>query len=150
MTAQADLPFARYPQGGRALLGRPLGGLPRRAYPDILSWCELRCSYCGLDLSTFEGWLQVSIDYVVSQESIGPSVPGDWVLDRANIVASCRSCSELFNWDPETPANPTSLEAFFDLRDSVFVRRRARIGERRAVERAWFEENVARRNASGA
>lgn len=61
---------------------------------------------------------------------------------RGEIVACCRSCNDLFNRDPVIEAIPTTLEAFFDLRDRIYLARRARIVERRSAERVWFEDNV--------
>jgi hypothetical protein len=48
----------------------------------------------------------------------------------------------LFNRDPHVDAVPESLEAFHDLRDRLYLARRARIIERRAEERAWLEDHV--------
>jgi len=93
-------------------------------------------------MSVFEGWLQLSVDHVIPQQSIASGFPAAWVLDTTNIVACCRSCNDLFNRDPHVDAIPESIEAFYDLRDRLYLARRARIIERRAEERAWFEENV--------
>jgi len=46
-------------------------------------------------------------------------------------------------------AVPSTLEGFFDLRDAIFLQRRARIFARRARERAWFEEHVIEEGATG-
>jgi hypothetical protein len=142
MADAVDLPFTNYPGGGREPLGRPHGDVARRGDARaLLDWCGRCCAYCGLDMSNFEGWLQLSVDHVVPQQTIG-LIPADWVLDRTNLVACCRSCNDLFNRDPGVTAVPTTPAAFFDLRDASFLRRRERIVERRAAEKAWFEENV--------
>jgi hypothetical protein len=139
------LPFDSYPEGGRLPLGKPKGDLARRGYGrDVLAWCGFACAYCGLDMSVFEGWLQLSVDHVIPQQSVANGFPSAWVLDATNIVACCRSCNDLFNRDPHVDAVPESLEAFYDLRDRLYLARRARIVERRAHEREWFEENVLR------
>jgi hypothetical protein len=147
MNGRADpttpLPFDGYPSGGRALLGRPKGDIARRGYArDVLAWCGFQCAYCGLDMSIFEGWLQLSVDHVVPQQATGVGFAREWVLDASNLVACCRSCNDLFNRDPVVDPVPAGLESFFDLRDRLYVARRARIIERRATERRWFEENV--------
>jgi len=139
------LPFAAYPQGGRALLGKPRGGdgTARRSYGvAALQWGGYRCAYCDLDMSTFEGWLQLSIDHVVPQQMHGQGYPAEWVLDAANVVAACVACNGYFNRDPVLGDVPATLEAFFELRDRVFKERRARIQERRSAERSWFEANL--------
>jgi hypothetical protein len=93
-------------------------------------------------MSNFEGWLQLSVDHVVPQQASGAGFPTEWVLDATNIVACCRSCNDLFNRDPVVDPVPPTLEGFHDLRDRLYLARRARIIERRAAERAWFEEHV--------
>jgi hypothetical protein len=137
------LPFDSYPHGGRSLLGKAKGDLARRGYGrQALAWCDFACAYCGLDMSVFEGWLQLSVDHVIPQQSVTTGFPAAWVLDATNIVACCRSCNDLFNRDPHVDAVPESIVAFYDLRDRLYLARRARIIERRAEERAWFEDNV--------
>jgi hypothetical protein len=143
--AGASLPFVGYPSGGRTLLGKPKGGLARRGYGrDALAWCGFQCAYCGLDMSTFEGWLQLSVDHVIPQQATVLGFPAQWVLDATNLVACCRSCNDLFNRDPIVDPLPPTLEAFYELRDRLYLIRRARIIERRATERVWFEEHVLR------
>ncbi len=137
------LPFAAYPSGGRVLLGKPKGDVARRGYGrDVLAWCGFQCAYCGLDMSTFEGWLQLSVDHVVPQQAIAVGFPAEWLLDAANLAACCRSCNDLFNRDPVVDPVPPSLDAFFDLRDRLYRARRLRIAEHRGEERVWFEDNV--------
>lgn len=141
--ANPPLPFNDYPSGGRALLGKPKGDLARRGYGrDALAWCGFHCAYCGLDMSTFEGWLQVSVDHVVPRQATAIGFPSQWVLDATNLVACCRTCNDLFNRDPVLDPLPPTLEAFYALRDRLYLARRGRIIERRAAERRWFEENV--------
>lgn len=138
-----SLPFDSYPGAGRKLLGRPTGDVARRGYGrKVLTWCDGRCTYCGLDMGGFEGWLQLSVDHVVPQQAIGAGVPADWVRDASNVVACCRSCNDLFNRDPGVTTIPATLDAFYELRDTLFAARRTRIIERRATEKAWFEANV--------
>lgn len=136
-------PFSAYPSGGRALLDRPKGDVARRGYGrQVLAWCGFRCAYCDLDMSVFEGWLQLSVDHVIPQQAAALDFPAEWIHDQANLVACCRSCNDLFNRDPVVDPVPATLDAFFDLRDSLFVKRRGRILGRRAAERQWFDTNV--------
>lgn len=140
-----DLPFPSYPQGGRTLLGKPRwgDGTARRSYGvKALEWCGYRCAYCGLDLSTFEGWLQLSIDHVIPQQMQTAGYPSEWVLDAINLVAACMACNGYFNRDPVVGEVPATLEAFCDIRDRIFSERKARILERRETERAWFNTHI--------
>lgn len=139
------VPFDAYPQGGRVLLGKPRSGdgTARRSYGvKALEWCGHRCAYCGLDMGTFEGWLQLTIDHVIPQQMQGAGYPPDWVLDAINVVAACGACNGYFNRDPIIGVVPTTLEAFCALRDRVFMERKTRILERRATERAWFDSHI--------
>jgi hypothetical protein len=143
--APPGLPFPSYPQGGRLLLGKPRwgNGTARRSYGvKALEWCGYRCAYCGLDMSTFEGWLQLSIDHVIPQQMQGAGYPAEWVLDAINVVAACMACNGYFNRDPVVDAVPATLEAFCVIRDRVFLERKERILTRRDVERAWFAANI--------
>ncbi len=69
--------------------------------------------------------------------------PKEWVLDLINVVASCMTCNGLFNRDPAAGDTPASLEAFLAIRDEMFIKRRARILERREAEQAYFESEIA-------
>jgi len=143
--SKAPTPFGGYPDGGSRLLGKPGtgDGTARHGYGrDVLRYCAYRCVYCDLDLSTFEGWLQLSIDHVVPQQMTAKGYASEWVLDKVNVVACCRACNDLFNRDPAVGPIPVDLAAFIDLRDRMYRERRHRILARREAERAWFEEHV--------
>ena len=139
------LPFDSYPGGGRVLLGKPMwgDGTARRSYGlKALEWCAYRCAYCGLDMAVFDGWLLLSIDHVIPQQSVKAGYPVEWVLDATNVVAACRPCNDLFNRDTAPGPVPATLDEFYELRDRVFGARKVRILARREEERAWFEANV--------
>jgi hypothetical protein len=141
----SDLPFDGYPRGGRSLLGKPRwgDGTARRSYGvDALRWCGYKCAYCGLDMSTFDGWLQLSIDHVIPQQMQGVGYPTEWVLDAINIVAACGACNGYFNRDPVIGGIPLTLDAFCDVRDRVFRERKARILARRSTEQSWFDDHI--------
>ena len=141
------LPFAAYPGGGRVLQGAPAwgNGSARRGYGvKVLAWCGYECAYCGLDMATFEGWLQFSVDHVIPQQmQTLAGYKSEWVLDSINLVAACSACNGFLNRDPATGPAPVTLEAFCDLRDAVFLLRREKIEKRRDAERAWFDERIA-------
>lgn len=140
------LPFEAYPKGGRTLLGKPKtgDGTARRGYGvDVLAWCCYRCAYCGLDMSVFEGWLQLAVDHVIPQQMQGVArYPADWVLDQINTVVACAACNGFLNRDVVLDVTPRSIEEFCRLRDRVFLDRRDKILRRRVAERAWFDERV--------
>lgn len=139
------MPFDAYPQGGRVLLDKPWwgDGTARRSYGvEVLRWCGFRCAYCGLDMSTFDGWLQLSIDHVIPQQMQSVGYPPQWVLDSINLVAACMACNGYFNRDPVIGEVPMTLEAFGDLRDRVFTERSVRIRDRRSKERTWFDGHI--------
>lgn len=142
-----DLPFTRYAGGGRLLLGRPRQGdvTARHGYgPPVFDECGYTCVYCGLDRErTYEGWLQISVDHVVPRNSVARGIPTDWIEDIANLVTCCRACNEFGNQFTVADAKPALLDAFFDLRDSVFATRKGSILARHATERAWYEARVA-------
>jgi hypothetical protein len=75
--------------------------------------------------------------------------PREWIRSSANLVAGCRPCNDLFNRDPVVESVPSTLEGFFDLRDAIFLQRRAKILARRDEERAWFEEHVIEEGGTG-
>ena len=141
-----NLPFTKYPGGGKELLGAPRSGdgTARRSYErQVHEWCGYRCAYCNLDLGTFEGWLQLSVDHVVPQQIAKQGWPKEWIRDTINIVACCGACNGLFNRDPAVAPVPDSFEAFLMIRDALFEQRRDRIRERREVERTWFDTEIA-------
>lgn len=77
-------PFDGYPEGGRSLLGKPRSGdsSARRGYGrDVLRYCRYQCAYCALDMTKFEGWLQLLVDHVVPQQMVALGFPGEWILD---------------------------------------------------------------------
>src|SRR6266496_580319 len=120
------LPFERYQGNGRVLLGAlPDGdGTSRRGYgPAVFKECGTDCVYCGLPMGEFyRSWLQISVDHVIPLRMRSSGYPLEWLTDIANCVTACRACNDyLQDRIPDPP--PTSLEAFFDLRDEVFTRR---------------------------
>jgi hypothetical protein len=115
----------------RKLNGAPApgDGTARHGYGiPVFERCGYACAYCGLDmLASYEAWLQLSIDHVIPHQMIRRDYSKEWIEDLANLVTCCRSCNEFgnrFRFDDPAPA---SEPAFFDLRDRVFVQRRARL-----------------------
>jgi hypothetical protein len=144
------LPFSAYPGGGRRLLDPPSGaGARNGSARDILRWCGYQCVYCDLGMRTSNGWLQLSADPVVSQQVVGMGFPREWVRSAANLVACCHACNDLFNRDSVVESVPSTLEGFFDLRDGIYMQRRAQILARRAEERAGLQEHVVEERGTG-
>jgi hypothetical protein len=136
-------PFDKYPDKGLKPIRRLRGTVARHGHArEVLENGGFACAYCGLDMTVFEGWLQLSVDHVIPQQMVTFNWNPDWVLDEFNVVACCRPCNDLFNRDPVLGDPPASLEEFIAIRDRVFADRRVRILERRAAERDWFDANV--------
>jgi HNH endonuclease len=130
--------------------GRALGdGTARHGYgPPVFDRDGYACVYCGLDmLASYQAWLQLSVDHVIPQHMIKRhGYRKDWIEDLANLVTCCRSCNEFgnrFQFDDAAPASPSE---FFDLRDRVFVQRRARLSLAHALERLNYEKLRAHTN----
>jgi len=138
-----DLPFGRYEGGGRRLLGTPpqRDGTARHGYgPPVFAECGYVCVYCGLDMrTTFVGWLQLSVDHVIPRQMEDRGYEPEWVDDITNLVTCCRACNDFGNRFVVTDPSPKTHEAFLDLRDRVFLERRAAIAAKRAQEHATYE-----------
>ncbi len=155
----ARRPFDAFPGAGRQLLGhvKTSGRNCRRDYgPPVFQRCGARCVYCGVDLnSSYERWLHISVDHVVPELTIGRGWPAEWVRDAANLVTCCRTCNELLNdfygqyWPRQLPDRPTSLAAFFEIRDRFFDEKLLTAQERQRAEReryvGWLAGYTARR-----
>ena len=140
-SADKDLPFDRYERGGRTLLGRPRQGdvTARHGYgPPVFEQCGYKCVYCGLDMvATFGNWLQVSIDHVIPRQMARAphNYPMDWVEDITNLVTCCRACNDFGNHYTVSGPKPATEADFFEMRDRVFLERRANILVAREKER---------------
>ncbi len=143
-----SLPFDRYPNGGRTRLGRPAwgDGTARTGYgKPVFDACGYSCVYCGLDMrASFENWLQLSVDHVVPAQMGRSGVyDSDLVEDLTNLVTCCRACNDFGNRYTVSEPRPESDEAFYALRDRVFVTRKAAVHAKRAQQRAVFESMPA-------
>lgn len=137
-------PFDSYPMGGRALIGIVGGGNSRRGYG--LKFMRLtgqtRCAYCDFDLTaSYRSWLQLALDHVVP-ESVCKAfdLPNEWTQDSTNKVLVCSACNGFRNRyrPPDGTECPTSLEAFYQLRDQIFAERRNGILMSHQDEEAFY------------
>jgi hypothetical protein len=142
------LPFEDYPGGGRVLLGRVGGANCRRGYglKFMQKTKQTHCAYCGLDFaSSYQNWLQMALDHVVPT-SVGKclGVSNEWVDDMANKVLACAACNGFGNRYKAAVGTicPSTLEAFFDLRDAIFTERKMLVAKRHEDERAFFERRL--------
>lgn len=138
------LPFEDYPFHGHKLLGRVYGDNCRHGYG--LQFMRLtkqtKCAYCGLDLtSTYENWLSMALDHVVPNSTcLSWGLSEDWREDYSNRVLSCTTCNTFGNrYIPQGFQCPTSLEAFYSVRDAIFIERRRNILDRHRQEREFFD-----------
>lgn len=139
--------FARYPKGGRELLGRPKSGngTCRTGYGLALQRLtgESGCVYCGINLvDSYHHWLLMSIDHVVpSGEARRVGIGPEFSEDAINLVLCCSGCNGFGNRYrcAIEPREAWTLDEFLSLRDEVFAERCAQIAARRVAEIATFE-----------
>lgn len=142
------IPFDRYPDQGRTLLGRVHGANCRHEYglAFMRKTGETTCAYCGLDFAaSYENWLTMALDHVVPVSvcrALGLSM--DWQEDCINKVLACAACNSFHNrYKPvEQSDPPTLLEAFLELRDRIFAERRTLIAASHEQERAFYTRVV--------
>lgn len=145
------LPFARYPGGGRKLLGAPRQGdvTVRHGYgPPVFEHCGMSCVYCGFGMQElYEAWLHVQVDHVVPRQTKRSpkkpdGLPAEWVEDISNCVTCCSACNAFMNQVGAKEPLPTTLDGFFDLRDGMFRAKRRRAQKRHAEERKYWATHV--------
>ena len=139
------LPFESYPNHGRQLMGRVSGVNCRYGYGLKLQQLtgQVECAYCGISLvENYEIWLTMAIDHVVPDnvcKSLG--ISEEWNQDYSNRVLCCTACNTFGNrYEPKNIDKPVTLEEFYQLRDRVFVERKALILERHRQEYLFFEQ----------
>ena len=138
-------PFSNYPNQGRALLAKVKGSNCRHEYrlQFMRKTEQTKCAYCDLDFgASYHNWLQMALDHVVpTKTGLERCIPIVWLDDISNKVLACSACNGFRNCyrlsDEETC--PTTLDRFYDLRDRVFLARKALILESHAREKAFFE-----------
>ena len=137
------LPFDRYREGGRKLLGKNRhDDRCRTKYgPRVFRECGTACVYCERELgASYDAWLGISVDHVIGQSAVKKyGYPADFIEDLANQVTCCRPCNEFVQDEfgiPKTP--PSGPGAFFDLRDEVFRRKKEHALRKHAEDRQWY------------
>ncbi len=143
--SETTVPFVRYRNGGRQLLGIPVQGdaTARHGYgPPVFRECGFACAYCGLDMgASYEMWLQISVDHVIPRSSVARGYPREWVEDIVNLVTCCRACNEFMNAYSVSDPVPASAAAFFELRDHHFLAKRTLALAAHQRERSWHAAN---------
>lgn len=138
------LPFDLYPSGGRQLLGMPRGANARHEYGlKLMQLTGQRCcAYCDADLTaTYQMWLTLVLDHVIPVKLCKSThIPGKWCWDYSNAVLACAACNGFCNRYSPTfnIVPPDTLEAFYELRDKIFVERKKLIAARHEEERQFF------------
>lgn len=144
--SQDRLPFDAYREGWRELLGAPRwgDGSSRRGYGvDVFSECGYVCVYCGLDMdTTYEGWLQLSVDHVMPSHLANKGYPAAWIEDITNMVTCCGACNEFLNGHRMNDDPPADQGSFLALRDRHFAEKRDTVRRRHADERAWYSSRA--------
>jgi hypothetical protein len=110
----------------------------------VFEQCGHVCAYCGLEmLATLETSVQLTVDHIIPVRAIRRGYREDWIEDLVNLVTSCRSCHESgYRYRFDDPG-PTTENDFFDLRDRVFVQRKARLAVRYARKRRDIAKELA-------
>jgi 5-methylcytosine-specific restriction endonuclease McrA len=114
------------------------------------------CAYCGVKLiGTFDAWWATAVlDHAVPQSLIPCKNEAErkamapawqqfekWVWDFSNAVLACSGCNGAANraMPPDICLPPTSINEFYELRDTFFTYRWHRVKEKRDAEREAFE-----------
>lgn len=130
------LPFDAYPGGGRQPLGPWKGSNAKHDYGLKLMRLtgQTRCAYCDADFAVaYETWLTLVVDHVVPLSvcrRIG--IPGKLYWDLSNAALACAACNGFCNrYSPAFAIEAVDTpDAFYDLRDKIFIERRKLIAER--------------------
>jgi hypothetical protein len=136
MTLIADL--IEDSQGSHKARPRKLEGLPPSeddSFGDIdfkralLEQSENVCAYCGYEPPVPGGWPFVSPDPIIPRRMVRHGYRKEWIEDMSNLVPCCRGgrCARMGSQLRLDESAPTTMDDFFDLRDRVFVQRKARV-----------------------
>jgi len=141
------LPFSEYPQQGRALLGIVTGANCRHEYGLHFQQRtgQYQCAYCGHNLvEKYKDWLTMALDHVVPDSVCKAwNIPHEWKEDYSNRVLCCTACNTFGNrYAPKNYPCPTTLDAFYDVRDRIFLERKAIIEEKHQAEEAFFKQQL--------
>jgi hypothetical protein len=135
------MPFDKYPGDGVTILPRATETNARHGYGLQLQKLtgQHECVYCGVDLTAeYYRWLLLCVDHVIPLgECKRLGIPEEWAKSYSNIVLSCLGCNGLDNRYKAVKYEPRStwiLEQFFNLRNEIFIERKARI------QVAWMKE----------
>ncbi len=138
------LPFEKYQDAGKRELGRPKSGdgSCRFGYgPPVFLQCGERCVYCDRNLaSSYDSWLDISVDHVVPKSTPWASRQSQWIEDIFNLVTCCRACNEFLNQYECTEPEPRCVADFTTIRDATFQRKREKALARHAEEKGRYHE----------
>lgn len=141
-------PFDKYPQRGRALLGKPRNISNTRQGQGLELFKltgQSTCAYCDVSLvDDYYHWLLVAVDHVIPNgESKRLNIPSDFSGDVMNLVLCCSGCNGFRNRYVATADSRErwSLEAFLAIRDATFLERKKQIAQRRAEEMDFFHKH---------
>ena len=117
----------------RKLLGKPSpdgDGTGRADFSrPVFEECESMCAYCGRRSEPGGTFYSIGVDPIIPLRMVRRGYREDWIEDMANLVPCCTGgvCARIGNSLRLDEPAPTTMDGFFDLRDRVFVQRRARV-----------------------
>jgi hypothetical protein len=104
------------------------------------------CAYCGLDFrACFANWLQMTRDHVIPLSwGKANKISDEWLGDYTSMVLCCSTCNTFNNRYrlPNDESLPTSLQEYYDLRDRIFLIRKAIVLKRRNEAERFFNAEV--------
>ena len=141
------LPFIEYPNQGRILLGIVAGANCRHEYGLRFQQRtgQYRCAYCDHNLvENYKDWLTMALDHVVPDSVCKAwGIPYEWKEDYSNRVLCCTACNTFGNrYTAKNYSCPTTLDAFYDIRDRIFLDRKAIIKTKHQAEEAFFAQQL--------
>jgi hypothetical protein len=138
-------PFETYPDDRMIVLPKMTGANCRHEYGLKLQQLtkQNKCAYCGIDLtSDYYKWLLLSFYHLIQvNECKRLGIKETWAQSYSNLVLCCLGCNSFSNRyqiQKYQRLPEWTLQAFFNLRDAVFIERKKIIDNKRVTEMEFF------------